>query len=48
MTTTLDVLGDLNDDTITDIAHAIRKPGGDAQGFQISELSMSRLKLFAY
>jgi hypothetical protein len=48
MVMTLDVLQELDDDTIKDIAHAIRKPGGDAQGFQISKLSMSRRKIYAF
>ncbi len=40
MIMTLDVLRELDDKTIKDIAHTIKKPGGDAQGLQISELSV--------
>jgi hypothetical protein len=47
MITTLNVLQELNNDTIKDIAHTIGKLGGNAQGFQISKLSVSCLKLFA-
>ncbi len=48
MITTLDVLQDLTDDIIKELCRAIRKPGGDEPGHQISELSMTRLKLFAF
>jgi hypothetical protein len=48
MFTTLDVLREPDDDTIKDIACAIRKLGGDTQGDHVSELSVSRLKLFAF
>jgi hypothetical protein len=48
MIMTLDVLQDLTDDIIKELCHAIRKPGGDGPGHQISELSMTRLKLFAF
>jgi hypothetical protein len=48
MVTTLDVLRDLTDDIIKELCHAIRKPGGDGPGHQISELSMTHLKLFAF
>ncbi len=44
--TTLDVLQDLTDDIIKELCRAIRKPGGDGPGHQISELSMTRFKLF--
>jgi hypothetical protein len=46
--TTLDVLQDLTDDIIKELCHAIRKPGGDGPGHQISELSVTPLKLFAF
>ncbi len=46
MIRTLDVLCDLTDDIIKELCHAIRKPGGDGPGHQISELSVTRLKLF--
>jgi hypothetical protein len=36
MVMTLNVLRELNNDTIKDIGCTIRKPGGDAQGFQIA------------
>jgi hypothetical protein len=48
MITTLDVLQDLTDDIIKELCHAIRKLGGDGPGHQISELSMTHLKLFAF
>ncbi len=48
MITTLDVLQDLTDDIIKDLCCAIRKPGGDKLGHQIFELSVTRLKLFAF
>ncbi len=48
MITTLDVLQDLTDDIIKELCCAIRKPGGDGPGHQISKLSMTRLKLFAF
>jgi hypothetical protein len=47
MITTLDVLQDLTDDIIKEVCRAIRKPGGDGPGHQISKLSITRLKLFA-
>jgi hypothetical protein len=48
MITTLDVLQDLTNDIIKELCCAIRKPGGDIPGHQISKLSMTRLKLFAF
>jgi hypothetical protein len=48
MITTLDVLWDLTDNIIKELCRAIRKPGGDLPGHQISELSVTRLKLFAF
>jgi hypothetical protein len=48
MVMTLDVLQDLTDDIIKELCHAIRKPGGDRPGHQISKLSVTRLKLFAF
>ncbi len=48
MITTLDVLRDLTDDIIKELCRAIRKPGGDGPGHQISELSVTHLKLFAF
>jgi hypothetical protein len=41
MITTLDVLQDLTDNIIKELCRAIRKPGGDLPGHQISELSAS-------
>ncbi len=35
-------------DTIEDLSRAIKKPRGDAQGFQISKVSVICLKLFAF
>jgi hypothetical protein len=46
MIMTLDVLQDLTDDIIKELCHAIRKPRGNGPGHQISELSMTCLKLF--
>ncbi len=48
MITTLDTLQDLTDNIIKELCHAIRKPGGGVPGHQISELSVTRLKLFAF
>ncbi len=48
MVTTLDVLQDLTNDIIKELCRAIRKPGGDGPGHQISELSVTRLKLFCF
>jgi hypothetical protein len=48
MITTLDVLRDLTDDIIKELCRAIRKPEGDGPGHQISELSVTCLKLFAF
>jgi hypothetical protein len=48
MITTLDILQDLTDDIIKELCHAIRKPGGDVTGHQISELPVTRLKRFAF
>jgi hypothetical protein len=48
MVMTLDVLQDLTDDIIKELCHAIRKPGGDRPGHQISKLSVTHLKLFAF
>jgi hypothetical protein len=48
MITTLDVLQDFTDDIIKELCHAIRKPGGDGPGHQISKLSVTCLKLFAF
>jgi hypothetical protein len=48
MITSPDILRDLTDDIIKELCRAIRKPGGDVTGHQISELSMTCLKLFAF
>ncbi len=48
MIMTLDVLRDLTEGIIKELCRAIRKPGGDGPGHQISELSVTRLKLFAF
>jgi hypothetical protein len=39
---------DLTDEIIKELCHAIRKPGGDGPGHQISELTVTCLKLFAF
>jgi hypothetical protein len=46
--TTLDVFQDLTDNIIKEFCRAIRKPGGDKSGHQISKLSVTRLKLFVF
>jgi hypothetical protein len=48
MINTLDVLTDLTNDIIKEFCCAIRKPGGDIHGHQISKLSVTCLKLFAF
>jgi hypothetical protein len=48
MITALDTLQDLTDDIIKEFCRAIRKPGGDITGHQISKLSVTCLKLFAF
>ncbi len=48
MITTLDVLQDLTDDIIMELCRAIRKLGGDGPGHQITKLSVTCLKLFAF
>jgi hypothetical protein len=48
MVTTLDVLRDLTNNIIKELCRAIRKPGGDGPGHQISKLSVTHLKLFAF
>jgi hypothetical protein len=48
MITKLNVLQDLTDDIIKELCRAIRNLGGDGPGHQISVLSMTCLKLFAF
>jgi hypothetical protein len=48
MVTTLVVTRNLTDNIIKELCRAIRKPGGDGPGHQISELSLTCLKLFAF
>jgi hypothetical protein len=48
MITALDTLQDLTADIIKKLFHAISKPGGYIPGHQISKLSVTRLKLFAF
>jgi hypothetical protein len=48
MVMTLDVLQDLTNDIIKELCRAIRKPGGGGPGHQISEHSVTCLKLFAF
>ncbi len=48
MITALDTLQDLTDDIIKELCYAIRKPGGDVPGHQISKLSVTHLKLFSF
>jgi hypothetical protein len=48
MITTFNTLRELDDDTIKETCRAIKKPGGAVMGYQISELSVTRFKLFAF
>jgi hypothetical protein len=48
MITALDTLQDLAEDIIKELCRAIRKPGGDVSGHQISKLSVTCLKLFTF
>ncbi len=48
MITALDTLQDLTDDIIKELCRAIRKPGRDIPVHQISMLSVTCLKLFAF
>jgi hypothetical protein len=48
MITAQDTLRDLTADIIKELCRAIRKPGGDVPGHQISKLSVTHLKLFAF
>jgi len=48
MITTFKNLQELDDDTIRETCKAIKKPGGVALGYQISEISATRFKLFAF
>jgi hypothetical protein len=48
MITTFNTLRELDDDTIKKTCRAIKKPGGATMGYQISELSVTRFKLFAF
>ena len=48
MITTFDTLCELDDDTIKETCKAIRKPAGGTLGYQISEISVTRFKLFAF
>jgi hypothetical protein len=48
MITALDTLQDLTDDIIKELCRAIRKPGGDVPGHQISKDSVTRIKLFDF
>jgi hypothetical protein len=48
MITTLDVLRDHINNIIKERCRAIRKPGGDIPGHQISKLSMTCLKFYDY
>ena len=48
MITSFDILRELDYDTIKETCHAIKKPGGAAMGYQISKLSVTRFKLFAF
>jgi hypothetical protein len=48
MIRTLDLLQNLTDDIIKELCCAIRKPGGNGPGHQISKLSVTCLKLFVF
>ncbi len=43
MIMTLDVLHDLTNDIIKELCRAIRRPGGDGPGHQISKLSVPQV-----
>ena len=47
MLTIFDNLRELDDDIIKKTCRAIKKPGGAALGYQISELAVTRFKVFA-
>ena len=44
----LDTLCEIDNEMIKEMCHAIRKPGKGMQGYSISELSVSRLKLLSF
>jgi hypothetical protein len=44
----LDTLREIDDEMIKEMCRAIRKPGKGMQGYSISELSVSRLKLLSF
>ena len=44
----LETLREIDDDMIKEMCRAIRKPGDGIQGYSISELSVSRLKLLSF
>jgi hypothetical protein len=44
----LDTLREIDDDMIKEMCRAIRKPGKGMQGYSISKLSVSRLKLLSF
>jgi len=46
--TTFEILQELDDDIIKETCKAIRKPAGGTLGYQISEISVTRFKLFAF
>jgi len=48
MITTIEILRELDDDTIKETCKAIRKPTGGTRGYHISEFSVTRFKLFAF
>jgi hypothetical protein len=48
MITVLDTFQDLTDNIIKELCRAIRKPGGEVPGHQISKLSVTCLKLLAF
>ena len=43
-----ETLRELDDDTIRETCKAIKKPGGVAMGYQISEISVTCFKLYAF
>jgi len=48
MIMTSETLRELDDDTIRETCKAIKKPGEGTLGYQISEISVTRFKLFAF
>jgi hypothetical protein len=48
MITCLDILQELDDDTVKEVCHAIKKPSGGTLGYQVSKLVVIHFKLFTF